>query len=93
MQLIVDSFENVTADEFKVGKKCLYWSSTLESNRINIGAVDAMMKKDLKSIVNAYKALVKKRGNTTFDCGPCEIHIRAGLGETSYIVIKGKITN
>jgi hypothetical protein len=80
MEIKVGSYTNITQEQFRAtaGERFVCWSSTLTGKSQCIGGVDAMMKKDLKAIVSAYKRLVKKRGYNEFLPGKYQIRVSDG---------------
>lgn len=76
MKLVVDAFKNVTQKEAVVFPA--HWNCIISPAHYNgggLGAVDAMMKKDVKAIVASYKRIVAKRGAPEFSVGEYKIVI------------------
>lgn len=98
MQLIVEKFENVlnkgkqsSKTPFIDGK--YFTRSTLFQGKSGLGGVDAMMKKDIKSIVAAYQKRIQK-DPLNFKAGEVELEVKVStemMGPTETIVIKGII--
>ena len=80
MNIVIGKFDNITQQAFRAmsGDRFITWYSSItqKSNNNSIGGVDAMMKKDVKGIVDAYSRLIKKRGYSEFPKGKYQIEIR-----------------
>jgi hypothetical protein len=85
MQVIVQPFLNKTQNEVMGNTDEVYngsWNCVIvKAGAVSggVGAVDAMMKKDLKAIVRAYERLIHKRGSRDFPAGKYEIVIWQGF--------------
>ena len=83
MEVIVQKFANITQEQFRetASDRFISWDSTIvENGKISgIGGVDAMMKKDLKSVVGAYERMIKKRGYVEFPKGKYQILIKESM--------------
>lgn len=99
MDIKIGKFSNITQEAFraKSGDRFIAWYSSImqKGNNNGIGGVDAMMKKDVKGIVDAYSRLIKKRGYSEFPKGKYEIEIRDNFNPftaTQTIFIEVEVT-
>lgn len=80
MDIKIGKYDNITQEAFRAmsdDRFITWYCSIVQKGKSNsFGGVDAMMKKDVKGIVNAYSRLIKNRGYSEFPKGKYEIEIR-----------------
>ena len=90
MEVHVGTYKNVTQEEIRAAASgpFISWNACIMQigTKRSVGAVDAMMKKDVRAIVRAYAFLVMKRGYREFPPGKYEIQIRDGGGWTKPLI-------
>lgn len=92
MRISIGNFKNMTQNEVVGNTDKEYigaWHCNLRkvNSMQSTGAVDAMMKKDVTSIVSAYQKLIVKRGYREFSAGKYQIEIRKSMFDAQPAIV------